>query len=160
MEGTASLDNSMLVPLSKALSVALVIIGVAGVAESIKGCVIGAAEACEIKPELGGALISISMAGASLIMTLLSCFLVINTEVKNFQQAGLSIAGGFILGFSIYFGSRALGEVSRHGLPAQARQKKFSTFLWFCILVAEIISMFGLLMAIMTFNAAGKAKTA
>lgn len=151
--------SSNLVLFSKGLGMMLTIFGVAGVADCMKHCVIGTAEASEVKPDLGISLMAMSMCGVNLVLVLIISFVIHNKVVLLETQANAVIVSGAIMGLSIYFGSKALGMVARYGFPAYVKQKKFSTFLYFSLMMSEMISMFGFMLSIvMTMEAGGAPK--
>ena len=157
MENVSQVSTSSVLPTAlKGLSLFVATAGIAGVAEGLKQCVAGAAEACEIKPEMGMSLASISMIGVSLVFMLLSCFTIVTTDIVRKDQGVLCASSGFIICFATYFSCKALGSVARHGLPAYSKQKKFISALYFGLLLAELISVFGLLVAIILILQAKK----
>lgn len=118
IENTSS-DNSLIVPLAKGLCLALSMFGVCGVSDCLNSCVIGVSESYEIRPEVGASLLTITMAGASVIMMFVTSFIALKVNVTNLKHAGIVIGAGLVSFAATNFGSRCLGNVTRHGMPCR-----------------------------------------
>lgn len=152
MEGAGTDWGTLITSLSKGLTMFFIVLGLSGVAEGLKEGIVGAAEACEIRPEMASSLFSMSMTSAPIVMVLICGFFASRIEPKDLKSAGVSIGAGLMLCSSVYFGAKAQGVISKHGLPAQSKQKKFQSIFYFTMMAAEIIPLFGAILAIMSFN--------